>query len=154
MKIADMVGNYVAGNYFQSLDRPENRTFVEAVKERYGPERVTTGPMESAYSGVYLWAQSVLQAGSDDVRAIRKALAGQRYDAPGGPVEVEPTLLNTLKYARVGEIKPDGQFEIVYTSPAPLAPEPYPKSRTPRQWNAFLDQLYAGWGDNWENPGT
>jgi len=154
MKIADMEGNYVAGNYFQSLDRPENRTFIQAIKQRYGPERVTTGPMETAYSGVYLWSQAVRKAGSDDVRAIRKALADQRYDAPGGPVEIEPTLLNTYKYARVGKIKSDGQFEIVYTSPAPLEPEPYPKSRTPQQWNAFLDQLYAGWGDNWENPGT
>jgi urea ABC transporter urea binding protein len=154
MTIADMVGNYVAGNYFQSLDLPQNRKFVQAIKDRYGPERVTTGPMESAYSGVYLWAQAVRQAGSDDVRAIRKALAGQRYDAPGGPVEVEPTLLNTYKYARVGQIKPNGQFEIVYTSPAPLPPEPYPKSRTRQQWNAYLEQLCASWGGHWENPGT
>jgi urea transport system substrate-binding protein len=154
MKIADMVGNYVAGNYFQSIDRPENRKFVEAIKAKYGPQRVTTGPMESAYSGVYLWAQAVRQAGSDDVRAIRKALADQRFDGPGGMVDFEPNLLNTYKYARVGRIKPDGQFEIVYTSPAPLAPEPYPKSRTRAEWNAFLEQLYRRWGNHWENPGA
>jgi len=84
MKIADMVGNYVAGNYFQSLERPENRKFIQAVKKRYGPERVTTGPMEAAYSGVHLWAQAVRQAGAGKTeRARRQQLTNSR--PPAGP---------------------------------------------------------------------
>ena len=39
-----------------------------------------------------------------------------------------------------------------FKPPGPLPPEPYPKSRTPQQWNAFLDQLFQGWGGHWENP--
>jgi urea transport system substrate-binding protein len=55
----ETLGDYAAWNYFQSLDRPENRVFVEKFRARYGPQRVTADPMEAAYLGVHLWAQAV-----------------------------------------------------------------------------------------------
>ena len=53
------VGHYGAWSYFQSLDTPENRTFVENYQKRYGPERVTSDPIEAAYAQVYLWKLAV-----------------------------------------------------------------------------------------------
>jgi len=52
----DIPGNYAAWNYFQSIDRPENHEFVDSFRSRYGPQRVTSDPMEAAYVGVKLWA--------------------------------------------------------------------------------------------------
>lgn len=36
----DTVGHYSAWNYFQSIDRPENKAFVKAFQARYGKDRV------------------------------------------------------------------------------------------------------------------
>jgi ABC-type branched-subunit amino acid transport system substrate-binding protein len=46
-----LLGDYAAWNYFQSLDRPENRVFVEKFRSRYGRRRVTADPMEAGYFG-------------------------------------------------------------------------------------------------------
>ena len=40
--------------------------------------------MEAAHLGVHLWAQSVRDAGTDEVRAVRKAIANQALKAPEG----------------------------------------------------------------------
>ena len=54
-----MVGDYAAWDYFQSIDRPENREFVRKFKALYGPDRVTSDVIEAAYCSVHLWAQAV-----------------------------------------------------------------------------------------------
>ena len=53
----------------------------------------------------------------------------------------------------IGPKPAGGQIEIVWSSERPIRPEPYPATRTPVQWNAFLDDLYKGWGGRWFNPG-
>ncbi|MFN9955545.1 MAG: transporter substrate-binding protein, partial [bacterium] len=45
----EMVGNYAAWGYFQSLERPENLAFVRAFKTRYGVNRTTSDVIASAY---------------------------------------------------------------------------------------------------------
>src|SRR5262249_15658099 len=35
----EIVDNYAAGNYFQSLDLPENQAFLRRVRARFGPDR-------------------------------------------------------------------------------------------------------------------
>ena len=50
---------------------------------------------------------------------------------------------------RLGKIVEGGQFEIVWSSEKPIRPEPYPASRSPDAWKAFLNQLYDAWDGNW-----
>ena len=61
----DMEGDYVAWNYFQSIDSQTNERFVERFQETYGEERAIGDPMEAAYVGVHLWAIGV-EAGTVD----------------------------------------------------------------------------------------
>jgi urea transport system substrate-binding protein len=145
----EILGDYAAWNYFQSLDRPENHTFVEKFRSRYGRRRVIADPMEAAYLGVHLWAQAAATAGGDDVRAIRRALPNQSFDGPGGRVRIDADNQNTWKTMRLGQIVEGGQFEIVWSSEKPIRPEPYPGSRSPAAWNEFLAELYKNWGGNW-----
>ena len=49
-----MVGDYAAWNYFQSIDRHENRAFVRRFKAKYGADRVTSDVIEAAYNSVLL----------------------------------------------------------------------------------------------------
>jgi urea transport system substrate-binding protein len=147
-----MAGDYAVWNYFQSIDTPENRQFVTRFKQKYGQDRVTDDPMEAAYFGVHLWAQAVKDAGSDNVEAVRKAIANQTFSAPEGLVTVDSENQHTWKTVFVGRIKPDGQFEIVWTSGRPVRPVPFPIYKTQADWEKFLDHLYTGWGNSWANP--
>lgn len=151
--VENLIGDYACWNYFQCIETTENERFVRAFKERYGPDRVTDDPMEAAYMGVYLWAQAVQDAQTDDVHAVRKAIANQSLKAPEGIVYVNSGNNHTWKTVRVGRIQGDGQFKIVWNSQKPVCPEPYPAYRSRSEWNRFLDDLYTGWGDRWSNPG-
>jgi urea transport system substrate-binding protein len=149
----DMIGDYACWNYFQSVDTEENRAFVDTFRKRYGPDRVTSDPMEAAYLAVHLWAQAVEEARTDDVSDVRKAIANQTFKAPEGMVYVNTENNHAWKTVRIGRIRNDGQFEIVWSSERPVRPVPYPIYRSPSEWHEFLEALYMGWGNRWSNPG-
>ncbi len=151
MTIDDMVGDYAAWNYFQSIETPENRKFVEKFKQKYGADRVTNDPIEAGYFGVYLWAQAVEKAGSFNVNAIQEQIKDRSFDAPEGVVYIDPETQHTWKYVRIGQIKNDGQFKIVWNSGKPIRPVPYPISRSRAEWDIFLNKLYLGWNKGWAN---
>ena len=145
----EILGDYAAWNYFQSLDRLANRAFVEKFRSRYGRQRVVADPMEAGYLGVPLWAQAVEAAGGDDVPAIREALRHQNFEAPEGPVRIDPENQHTWKTMRLGKVVEGGQFEIVWSSEKPIRPEPYPNSRSVAAWNKFLAGLFREWDGHW-----
>ncbi len=147
-----MAGDLAAWSYFQSLDNPENRQFVETFRAKYGPQRVITDPMEAAYVGVKLWADAVRQAKSDDTIKIRKAFQAQSMLAPEGKLTIDPATQHAFKTPRIGRITPSGQFEVVWSEVKPEAPLPFPRSRTRAQWEQFLADLYNGWGNRWTAP--
>jgi urea transport system substrate-binding protein len=149
----EVVGHYAAGNYFQSLDLPENQTFLRRVCARYGPDRIVTDPMQTAYTLVHLWARAVRAAGREDAAAVRGALRGLRLDSPEGQVTIDPATLHTVQVSRVGRINRQGRFEQVFLSPQPVVPEPFPASRSRQQWQDLLEQCYRAWGGRWEKPG-
>jgi urea transport system substrate-binding protein len=148
----DIVGDYAAWNYFHSVDRPQNRAFIERFQSRYGDQRTTSDPMEAAYFGVHLWARAAAEAGSDDVRAIRTAAKHQEFDAPEGMVRIDPDTQHASKIFRIGRITPEGRFHVEYSSEVPIAPIPYPNTRNKGEWDAFLMDLHLRWNGNWANP--
>jgi urea transport system substrate-binding protein len=117
-------GHYASWSYFQSIDTPKNREFVQNFQARYGHDRVTSDPIESAYTQVYLWKQAVEKAGGFDVESVREAAYGQTLAAPGGKIRIE-TNNHVSKHCRIGKILEGGQFEIVFTSVGRLKPQPW-----------------------------
>src|SRR6187431_3622883 len=90
MDTSSLVGHLAAWNYYQSVDTPQNKKFVQAFKafaKKHnlpgGDKRVTDDPIEAAYFGVHVWKQAVEKAGKTDVDAVRKAVYGQKFLAPG-----------------------------------------------------------------------
>jgi urea transport system substrate-binding protein len=148
----DMAGDYAAWNYFQSLDLPGNKIFVESFKQKYGDHRVTDDPMEAGYVAVYLFAQAVKKAGTDDVNAVREAVKGLIFDAPEGIVGVDPKNQHLAKSVRIGQILENGQFMIVASSETPIEPVPYPTYKSKEEWHEFLNELYEGWNNSWSKP--
>jgi urea transport system substrate-binding protein len=153
LSVRDSSGDYVAANYFQSLDTPANRAFVRRFADRYGDDRVISSAMQTAYVGVHLWAQAVRQAGRAEAQAIREAVHGQSYDAPQGMMRIDPQTQHTIQIARVGRVDEVGRLKEVYRSPEPEMPVPFPPSRSRKEWMRFLDDLYKGWGGRWSSSG-
>lgn len=123
-------GHYAAWNYFQTVESPANKKWVEDFKKEYGADRVTNDPMEAAYIMVYLWKQAVEKAASTDLAAVRAAAYGQKFEAPEGPVTMNPNH-HLSKTVRIGQIRDDGLFDIVFSTPGPVDPIP---------WNQFVPE--------------
>ncbi len=125
---APLVGHLAAWNYFQSIPAKENKSFVEKWKAYVkkanlpgGDKRVTNDPMEATYIGIHMWAQAVQQAGSADVDAVRQAIGYQTFRSPSGfDVQTFPKNHHLHKPVYIGEIKADGQFEIVWKTEGPI----------------------------------
>jgi urea transport system substrate-binding protein len=148
-----MVGDYAAWDYFQSIDRPENRAFVSRFKAMYGADRPVSDVMEAAYCSVHLWAQAVIEGQSEEVPEVLKAIRRQSLNAPEGIVSIDYETQHTWRPVYIGQIRADGQFDLVWSSDKPVRPMPYPTSRSRAEWDKFLDALYRSWG-GWANPGT
>ena len=152
LPVREMVGDYAAWNYFQSIDRPENLQFVREFKARYGPDRVVSDVMAAAANSVRLWAQAVEEAGTDAVAPVLRASLHQSLSAPEGIVSIDPETHHAWRPVSIGRIRADGQFDIVWTSRTSVRPIPYPPTRTHHDWDRFLGDLYRGWGNHWANP--
>ena len=146
------VGDYAAWNYFQSLDRPENLAFVRSFKARYGADRTTSDVMAAAYNGVMLWAQAVREADTADVRQVRNAMRHQSLSAPEGVIAVDPETQHTWRPVFIGRIRPDGQFDVVWSSRTAVRPVPFPISRSRSEWERVVAELHQSWGGRWVNP--
>ncbi|WP_017301261.1 transporter substrate-binding protein [Nodosilinea nodulosa] len=117
-------GHYACRSYFQSLDTPANQRFVANFKQRYGANRVTSSPIQTAYTQVYLWRQAVERAQTVSSEAVRAAAYGQCWDSPSGEVCCEPNH-HLQKDCYIGQAQADGQFCIVSSSPGPIHPLPW-----------------------------
>ena len=128
-------GHYSVWNYFQSLDTPKNKAFVTKFQNKYGQDRVTNDPMAAAYAQVYLWKLAVEKAQSFEVDKVRAAFrAGIEFDAPEGRIKIDPKTQHVYKHFRVGKIRGDGQFDIVFESKQWIEPQPFPQVAFPGRW--------------------
>lgn len=129
-----LVGHLAAWNYFESIKTPENVKFVEKFKEYCksnklpgGDSRVTDDPMCWSYTGLYLWKAAVEKAGSFEVEKVIKALSGMEFNSPAGLVKMHNDNHHLAKKAIIGEIRSDGQFDILWETKELISPEPFSK---------------------------
>ncbi|WP_371859872.1 urea ABC transporter substrate-binding protein [Nocardia uniformis] len=126
--VQNILGQLTAWNYYQTVDSPANKAFVEAYKAAFGANKPTSDPMEAAYTSVYLWKNTVEKAKSFAVADIQAAADGVSFDAPEGTVTIDGSNHHITKTARVGEIRADGLIYTVWDSGEPIVPDPYLKS--------------------------
>lgn len=136
-----LLGHYAAWNYFQTVESPANTKWVADFRKEYGEDRVTNDPMEAAYIMVYLWKQAVEKAGKTDLEAVRSAAVGQTMDAPGGKVTLNGNH-HLSKTVRIGQVRDDGLFDIVWSTEGPVDPLP---------WNQYVPTT-KGFACDWTDP--
>ena len=123
--VDNVVGQLTAWNYYQTVESPQNETFVKAFKAKYGDDRVTSDPMEAAYTSLYLWKGMVEKAKSFAVADVQAAADGVSFDAPEGTVTVNGDNHHIAKTALIGKIDADGLIYPVWESDGPIEPDPF-----------------------------
>lgn len=151
LPIADLSGHYAAWPYFQSINRPENRTFIQRFRDRYGADRLISDVAQTAYASTYFWARGVERANSFEPSEVNPALLGLSFNAPEGIISIDPSTRHAWRSFNMGQIRTDGSIQIVWSADYPIRPVPYPRSRSIIQWDAFLADLFRQWNNNWVN---
>ena len=129
-----LVGHLAAWNYFQSIKGPANDEFKKkwadyAKKKNIAGHKdkpITNDPMEAAYIGFNMWVQAVKKAGSTDTDKVIAAMAGQTFKAPSGILsKMDEKNHHLHKAVFIGEVKADGQFNVVWKTPGPVKAKPW-----------------------------
>jgi len=113
-----LVGHLAAWNYFMSVDTPANKEWIKKwhtfIKN---DKRTFNDPMEAHVIGFNLWVKAVQKAGTVETDKVIAALPG--LEAPnltGGVAKVLPNH-HITKPVYIGEVRADGQFDVVWKSP-------------------------------------
>jgi len=123
----NLAGFYSAMKYFQSLDNPNNKKFVEAFKKKYGEKSVIGDVTQAAYLGPWLWKLTVEKAGSFDIDKVAAASSGVEFTgAPEGYVRIHDSNHHLWSKLRIGQWQTDGQAKVLYESGL-IEPNPFPK---------------------------
>jgi len=128
-----LVGHLASWNYFMSLKNPENDKFVKMYRDWAKKAKlpnadkvVTNDPMEATYIGIHMWKQAVEKAKSTDTDKVIAAMAGQTFKAPSGIIsKMDEKNHHLHKSVFIGEVKADGQFNVVWKTPGPVKAQPW-----------------------------
>ncbi len=137
-----LLGHLAAWNYFESIDTPESKTFIEKWHAfTKNSKRTTNDPMEAHYIGFNMWVKAVEKAGTVDPDKVIAALPGtEQKNLTGGTAVMLPNH-HISKPVMIGEIRADGQLDTVWQTKG-LVPG--------AAWSPYLEgskDLVADWVD-------
>ena len=133
-----LVGHLAAWNYFMSVSNPVNDAFITKYRDWAKANNVpnadtvvTNDPMEATYVGINMWKQAVEKAGTTEVDAVIAAMGGQEFMAPSGfTLKMDETNHHLHKPVLIGEVRDDGQFDVVWQTPTTIRAQP---------WSPFIE---------------
>ncbi|TSE30505.1 urea ABC transporter substrate-binding protein [Tepidimonas taiwanensis] len=129
-----LVGHLAAWNYFMSIKNPANDAFIQKwaayAKAKNIPghkdKPLTNDPMEATYIGIHMWKQAVEKAKSTETDKVIAAMAGQTFQAPCGfVVKMDERNHHLHKPVFIGEVRADGQFNVVWKTKGPIRAQPW-----------------------------
>lgn len=128
-----LLGHLAAWNYFMSVDNPENKAFIAKYRAWANANNVpnadtvvTNDPMEATYVGIHMWKQAVEKAGTTDTDKVIEAMGGQTFKAPSGfTLTMDKTNHHLHKPVLIGEVREDGQFDVVWQTKEPIRAQPW-----------------------------
>jgi urea transport system substrate-binding protein len=135
-----LVGHLAAWNYFESIDTPENKAFIEQWHEFIkNPKRTTNDPMEAHVIGFNMWVKAVEKAGTTDPDKVIDALIGVSVPNLTGGLSTMMPNHHITKPVYIGEIQADGQLNTVWQTPGTVVAQ---------EWSPYLEgsrDLIADW---------
>jgi branched-chain amino acid transport system substrate-binding protein len=109
------VGMYMSASYLTSIDTPQNRKFLDALKAKFGNDAKTANEFSAPqYEAFYLYKAAVEKAGGTDAPKVVQALSAVTFDGPRGPVTMDRQRHAALTM-RLGQVQQDGSIKILQT---------------------------------------
>lgn len=128
-------GHILSAPYFQSLDNPTNRAFVEDfLSSQHGFSGVTHYNMEETYLAFLYFAKAlealVTDLGEEAIapetlRAYSAGLSLGADESPEGAVRIDPDNFNSWLTPKIGRFDSRGQIEVLLEQPGQIPPKPY-----------------------------
>jgi urea transport system substrate-binding protein len=117
LKPEEAEGIVTSFHYFQTIDTPANKAFLEKWHAAFGQDYPEIGTIAvMTYNAMHLWKKAVEMAGTTDREKVITALeTGISFDGPGGLVTVHPTTHHLVMSTVTAEVH-GGQFVIVRTN--------------------------------------
>jgi urea transport system substrate-binding protein len=119
-----IAGHYACSGYFQCLDSPENKAFINRFQARYGRERVVSDAVAGAYTQPFLWKELVERCGTFDVSVLKQNIPGTSHCGPGGTITIHRNH-HAFKPALIGRANEAMQFDMIWQSPEWIKPLPW-----------------------------
>ncbi len=118
-------GHITCSPYFATLDNPANRAFVRIYKATFGVDATPFADAEASYVCAMLLGRAIRNAGTANASAVRKAVLADRFDAPQGPVRIDPANNHCFVTPRLARSTGDGSFDVFWQAPEPVQPDPF-----------------------------
>ena len=135
-----LVGHLAAWNYFQTIDTPENKAYIEEWRAfTKNPKRTFNDPMEAHVIGFHMWVKAVEKAGSFDTDKVIDAMIGVAVPNLTGGIATMMTNHHITKPVYIGEIQANGLINTVWQTPATVVAQ---------EWSPYLEgsrDLIADW---------
>jgi urea transport system substrate-binding protein len=143
MDTKPLVGHLAAWNYFESVNTPANKRFIDSwhtfIKN---PKRTTNDPMEAHYIGFNMWVKAVEKAGTFTPDAVIDAMIGVTYpNLTGGYSAMMPNH-HITKPVLIGEIQANGMLNVVSETPGLVVAQ---------EWSPYVAETADLIGD-WRKP--
>jgi ABC-type branched-subunit amino acid transport system substrate-binding protein len=118
-------GHITAATYFASLQGASNRRFIDDFRRVFGADRPISMWSAGAYAQVRLFALALERAGTLDTQRLVEAALGLSLDAPEGTIQIDPDNNHTWLTPRIGRVRRDGGFDVIWQAKAAVKPDPY-----------------------------
>jgi urea transport system substrate-binding protein len=138
-----LLGHLAAWNYFESVDNPDNKKFIDDWHTfTKKPNRTTNDPMEAHYIGFNMWVKGVEKAGTTASDEVIDAMIGVSVPNLSGGYSAMMPNHHITKPVLIGEIQADGQFNIVSQTPGLVVAQ---------EWSPYVEDTKDLIGD-WRKP--
>jgi urea transport system substrate-binding protein len=112
----DATGTYISGSYYTSIDSAANKTFLDAMKAKFGDKLLIPNDLSvPQYEAIYLYKAAVEKARGTAADGVVKALAEVTFDGPRGRI-----VMNHQRHAPLtmylGQVQADGSVKILQTA--------------------------------------
>lgn len=144
----ELQNHFLCWSYFQNLKEEINLEFLARLRKRIDPKIVINDPMEIAYNGVKMWANTYEMAKNGSRVNLKKVLDGQGIHAAEGIIGFNTSfyLYRNIILAKVFHKQTP---QIVWRTINPIPPEPYPSLKTKKEWQEQMIIWYKEWGNKW-----
>ena len=106
-------GVYYTADYFTTIDNAENKTFLEAMKKKFGANLKTPNSLsEPEYDGIHTYAMAVEKAKSTDADKVAAVLPTIVFKGPRGAVQMNKQHHAPLP-VYLAQVQADGKTKII-----------------------------------------